>query len=214
VSASAYTKYRDRLTIELLRHRCGLTPMDPQTPPSEPPTSDVASPKNLSSSAKGNLELLTKFKDVEDAQISGVQLLIERISGFFGSPAYFAFAVAFIVIWMLVNGWGAHAGWHHVDAPPFPWLQGFVSSNALLLTVAVLIRQNRMAQVAEHRSHLDLQINLLSEQKVTKILQIVDELQRELTALRGRPDSEVAEMTKPADAHALMHAIKQTQTAR
>ena len=169
---------------------------------------------NLSSSAKDNLELLTSFKDGEDAQISGVQLLIERISAFFGSPAYFAFAVAFIVIWMLVNGWGAHVGWHPVDQPPFFWLQGLVTSNALLLTVAVLIRQNRMALVAEHRAHLDLQINLLSEQKVTKILQIVDELQRELTALRGRPDSEVAEMTKPADAHALMHAIKQKQSSR
>jgi len=92
------------------------------------------------------------------------------------------------------------------------WLQGFMSSNALLLTVAVLIRQNRMARMAEHRAHLDLQINLLTEQKVTKILQIVDELQRDSTALRGRPDSEVTEMTKPADAHALMHAIKQKHT--
>jgi uncharacterized membrane protein len=169
---------------------------------------------NLSSSAKGNLELLTQIKDHEDAQISGMQLLIERISGFFGSPAYFAFAIGFIVIWMLVNGWGAHVGWRHVDAPPYSWLQGLVSSNALLLTIAVLIRQNRMSKVAEHHSHLDLQINLLSEQKVTKILQIVDELQRELTALRGQPDSDVAEMTKPADAHALMHAIKKTQTER
>jgi hypothetical protein len=35
-----------------------------------------------------------------------------------------------------------------------------------------------------------------------------------LTALRGRPDSEVTEMTKPADALALMHAIKQKQTDR
>jgi uncharacterized membrane protein len=182
--------------------------MQQQSPPSE--ARDQTG--ELSSSAKDNLELLTSFKDREDAQISGAQLLIERISAFFGSPAYFAFAVAFILIWMLVNGWGAHAGWHPIDQPPFPWLQGLVSSNALLLTVAVLIRQNRMAQVAEHRSHLDLQINLLSEQKVTKILQIVDELQRDLTALRGRPDSDVAEMTKPADAHALMHAIKQKQT--
>jgi uncharacterized membrane protein len=178
----------------------------------QPDATDKAA--KLSPSTKDNLELLSSFKDVEDAQISGVQLLIERISAFFGSPAYFAFAVAFIVLWMLINGWGAHAGWHPIDAPPFSWLQGLVSSNALLLTVAVLIRQNRMAQVAEHRTHLDLQINLLSEQKVTKILQIVDELQRELTALRGHPDSEVAEMTKPADAHALMHAIKQKQTDR
>jgi uncharacterized membrane protein len=184
--------------------------MQQQSPPSEAPNQTG----ELSSSAKDNLELLTSFKDREDAQISGTQLLIERISAFFGSPAYFAFAIAFILIWMLVNGWGAHAGWHPIDQPPFPWLQGLVSSNALLLTVAVLIRQNRMAKVAEHRSHLDLQINLLSEQKVTKILQIVDELQRDLTALRGRPDSDVAEMTKPADAHALMHAIKQKQADR
>jgi uncharacterized membrane protein len=183
--------------------------MEYQSTPSVAPDQTA----ELSSSAKDNLELLTRFKDREEAQISGVQLLIERISAFFGSPAYFAFVIAFILMWMLVNGWASHAGRHPIDAPPFSWLQGLVSSNALLLTVAVLIRQNRMAQVAEHRSHLDLQINLLSEQKVTKILQIVDELQRDLTALRGRPDSEVAEMTKPADAHALMHAIKK-QTDR
>ncbi len=184
--------------------------MDHQPPQSEAPDK----PGELSSSAKDNLDLLTTFKDGEDAQISGVRLLIERVSAFFGSPAYFAFAVAFILVWIAANGWAAHKGLRPLDAPPFFWLQGLVSSNALLLTVAVLIRQNRMAQVAEHRSHLDLQINLLSEQKVTKILQIVDELQRELGAMRGRPDSQVAEMTKPADAHAMMHAIKQKQTDR
>jgi uncharacterized membrane protein len=165
----------------------------------------------LSSSAKDNLELLTMFKDREDAQISGVRLLIERISAFLGSPSYFIFAVTFILLWMLVNGWVAHVGSRPVDPPPFFWLQGVVSSNALLMTVAVLIRQNRMAKVAEHRAHLDLQINLLTEQKVTKILQIIDELKRERTEVRDRPDSEVAEMTKPADAHALMHAIKEKQ---
>ena len=184
--------------------------MDPKSPPPAPPGKNA----ELSSTAKDNLELLTHFKDGEDAQISGVQLLIERVSAFFGSPAFFAFAVAFMVLWVLLNGWTAHAGFRPIDEPPFFWLQGLVSSNALLLTVAVLIRQNRMAKVAEHRAHLDLQINLLSEQKVTKILRIVDELQRELTALRERPDAEVEEMTKPADAHALMHAIKQKQTER
>jgi uncharacterized membrane protein len=178
-----------------------------------PQTGASEQSRELSSSAKDNLELLSTFKDGEEAQITGVRLLIERISAFLGSPAYFLFAVVFIVTWTSVNGWAAHTGWHPVDPPPFFWLQGLVSSNALLLTVAVLIRQNRMSQGAEHRAHLDLQINLLSEQKVTMILQIVHELQRELTEMRGRPDSEVAEMTKPADAHALMHAIKKKQGA-
>ncbi len=167
----------------------------------------------LSAPAKENLELLAKFDDREQARVSGIQLAIECISAFFGSPAYFVFATLFIVSWILVNLWGAHAGWVHVDEPPFPWLQGMVSSNALLLTVAVLIRQNRMAQLAEHRSHLDLQINLLTEQKVSKIVQMVDELHRELTVLRGNPQShtpeQMQEMTKPADPHALLHAIKE-----
>jgi hypothetical protein len=48
---------------------------------------------------------------------------------------------------------------------------------------------------------------------VTKILQIVDELQRELTSLRGRAEpkaqEQMDEMTKPADANALLNAIKQ-----
>ena len=142
--------------------------------------------------------------------------MIEGISAFFGSPSYFMFAVAFIVLWVLINLWGTHAGWRHVDEPPFFWLQGIVSSNALLLTVAVLIRQNRMAQMAEHRSHLDLQINLLTEQKAAKILEIVDEVQRELTNIRGKPveppREQMAEMTKPADPHAILDAIKQQKS--
>jgi uncharacterized membrane protein len=169
---------------------------------------------NLPSSAKENLELLSRFKDREDAQISGLQLAIERVSRFFGSPAYFAFVVGFIAMWIAVNMWGMNHGWRHVDTPPFFLLQGLVSCNALLLTVAVLIRQSRMAQVAEHRAHLDLQINLLTEQKVTKLLQIIDEPRRDSGAPHASPDDQVSEMSKPADTHALMHAIKETQSER
>jgi uncharacterized membrane protein len=177
----------------------------------EPQTAAIERVGELPHGARENLDLLSRFQDREEAQVSGVQAAIERISKFFGSPAYFAFVIGFIAVWVLLNLWGRHAGWQHVDDPPFFVLQGLVSSNALLLTIAVLIRQNRMAQMSDHRSHLDLQINLLTEQKVTKALQIIAELQRELTALRHRPDTEVEQMSKPADAHALMHAIKKTQ---
>ena len=169
----------------------------------------------LPSPTKENLELLTKFEDSAQEDVSGAQRVIERISAIFGSPAYFVFSVVFIVGWALVNAWGLHAGWRHVDPPPYPWLQGIVSSNALLLTVAVLIRQNRMAQMAEHRSHLDLQINLLTEQKVTKILELVDEMHRGMKDLHGvppeHPREPMQEMTKPADPHAILDAIKEKQ---
>jgi uncharacterized membrane protein len=158
---------------------------------------------------KENLDVIAGFHDRETRSTSGIQLAIERISAFFGSPWYFASCVVFILLWMVLNSWGVHAHWHWVDAPPFALLQGLVSANALLITIAVLIRQNRMARLAAHRSHLDLQINLLTEQKTTKILQLVDELHRELTELRRRPDTQLEEMRKPADAGALLDAIKQ-----
>lgn len=173
-----------------------------------------SSAANLPPAAKENLEVLSQFKDGEEAQISGLQLAIERISRVFGSPAFLAFALAFIGIWIAVNLWGISHGWRHVDAPPFFWLQGLVSCNALLLTVAVLIRQTRMAQVAEHRAHLDLQINLLTEQKVSKLLQILNAPQHDSAALPRGHDAEAHELTKPADTHALMHAIKEKQEDR
>jgi uncharacterized membrane protein len=70
-----------------------------------------------------------------------------------------------------------------------------------------------MAQIAEHRSHLDLQINLLTEQKVTKVLELVDAELREMKNFRGAPaearQEHIEEMTKPANPHAILDAIKQ-----
>jgi uncharacterized membrane protein len=169
--------------------------------------------EGLPAHAQENLELLEKLDHRSESGVSGFRRVIERLSAFFGSPTFLICAVAFILGWVALNAWGAHAGWRHVDAPPFPWLQGIVTSVALLLTVVVLIRQNRMAQLAEQRAHLDLQINLMAEQKAAKILELVAELHRELESIRGAPaqgsGAKLEELTKPADPHALLDAIKQ-----
>ena len=142
-----------------------------------------------------------------------MQSIIESISNFFGSPTYFVFAVAFIVLWIATNTWGFFAGWEHVDEPPFFWLQGIASANALLLTIAVLIRQNRMSNLAQHHSHLDLQINLLTEQKVTKILNLLEGGEVDIRAQAGQ-DPEMTELTRPADPEAILNAIKKQHDDR
>ena len=67
-------------------------------------------PKNLSSPAKENIAALAEISEREEARVSDMQLAIERVSGFFGSPGYFAWVVAFILIWVAVNTWAAQAG--------------------------------------------------------------------------------------------------------
>jgi uncharacterized membrane protein len=167
----------------------------------------------LTGVARENLDLVRAFNAQQDAEVTSVRAAIERISAFFGSPAYFAFVIGFVVLWVGVNTWGDHAGWRHVDAPPFFWLQGIVSSNALLLTVAVLIRQNRMAELAEHRAHLDLQINLLTEQKVTRILQRMNRSPED-AGMYSQTDDESHELSTPADPEALLKAIKRSSDDR
>ena len=174
-------------------------------------TTDVAAADALPASARENLDLVKGFDRKQDGEVSPARNLIEQISLFFGSPTYFAFVIVFIGAWVAINMWGWHAGWGHVDEPPFFWLQGIVSSNALLLTVAVLIRQSRTAELAEHRAHLDLQINLLTEQKVTKALQLLSELSRvDGSGLRSSQAS-AEELEQPTDAEALLHAIKEAK---
>ena len=162
----------------------------------------------LHSATRDNIERLAELQEREESKISRVQAAIEAGSRFFGSPAYFIFVLLFIVAWVLVNTWGEQHGWRHVDEPPYFWLQGLVSSNALLLTIAVLIRQNRMSRLAAERAHLDLQINLLTEQKVSKVLEVVDELRKSLGVKVA--DQEAEELATAADPEAILTALKET----
>jgi uncharacterized membrane protein len=70
-----------------------------------------------------------------------------------------------------------------------------------------------MSQLAEHRAHLDLQINLLTEQKVTPLLQF--QRGSDSGSKVGSPtDAEDAELTKPADPEAILAAIKKQESDR
>jgi uncharacterized membrane protein len=162
----------------------------------------------LPSHAQDNIQAVREFEESSEEEVSRMQAAIEKASSFFGSPAYFVFVVAFSIAWIAINAWGRRTGWTHVDAPPFFALQGLVSFNALILTVAVLIRQNRMAALAKQRAHLDLQINLLTEQKVTRLLERLDELhpapEHADTGRRGSKE----ELKRPVDPLAMLQAIK------
>ncbi len=162
----------------------------------------------ISEAERLNLDALTASYEREDAEVPGAQRVIEMVSTFFGSPAYYVFAVTFIIAWVSVNLVGVRFGWPYVDEPPFFLLQGSISANALLLTIAVLIRQSRTAQLATHPTHLDLQINLLTEQKVTRLIQMLgDGTPRGAQALAG--NRREAELAMAADPQALLSAIKE-----
>jgi uncharacterized membrane protein len=58
------------------------------------------------------------------------------------------------------------------DPYPFVLLTLIVSAEAVIISTFVLMKQNRMSRRADERDHLNLQVDLLAEKEVTKMLQM------------------------------------------
>jgi uncharacterized membrane protein len=89
-----------------------------------------------------------------------------------------------------------------------------VSLSALVTTIVVLITQKRQGKMAERRGQLNLQMSLLVEQKVTKVIGLLEELRRDLPSVQDREDLEAEAMTEATDPDALLTALEVTLTHR
>ncbi len=154
-----------------------------------------------------NIDTILAFYAGEEQKISGSQRRLETISEFVGRPAYLGSVLLFVALWMLVNVLAPRFGLPEFDPAPFFWLQGIVSLGALLTATVVLVKQNRSAKLEELRAHLDLQVNLLTEQKTTKLIDLLEELRRDLPMVKDRPDPEAAAMQQRTDPHQVLAAL-------
>lgn len=162
------------------------------------PLPNDAHERLASQNVENNIKAIESLRIQEDKQASRHQRLIERTTGLLGRPRTIYILLTLTVGWMLWNEIAPRYGWRCLDAPPFFWLQGLVSLVALLLTTMVLTTQQRALRQQEQRSHLDLQINLLAEQKIAKLIELVEELRRDLPII-DREDLVAKAMTQAVD---------------
>jgi uncharacterized membrane protein len=156
-----------------------------------------------------HLGTVSEFYARQEEEVTLGQRLFEKLSIFLGSPAYVGANLILAALWIGWNLAGPTFGFEQWDEPPFFWLQGFIALNAFVISTAVLIRQNRMSALADHHAHLDLQVNLLAEEKNSKIIQMLEELRRDLPNVRNKVDHEAAELGRPTDTGAILSIIKE-----
>ena len=99
--------------------------------------------------------------------------LADRISAFCGSTPFLWVHVTWFAAWIGTN---LALGRRGFDPYPFTFLTLVVSLEAIFLSSFILISQNRAARVSERRNQLDLQINLLTEQENTKMLELLQRI--------------------------------------
>src|SRR5664279_1518610 len=116
-----------------------------------------------------------KVADVERAfeeRRTRIQRISDAIAGFSGTIFFVILHVVIFTSWFFVN---THKvpGIPQFDPYPFILLNMVVSVEAVLLSTFVLMKQNGMQNKSDHRNHLNLQIDLLAEKEVTKMLQLL-----------------------------------------
>jgi uncharacterized membrane protein len=136
------------------------------------------------------------------------QRRVEGLTRLLGRPAFLYGVLAAVASWIAANALAATRGLPVPDPPPFVWLQGVLSLLAFVVATSVLIRQNRQGRAAEQRSLLDLHVNLLVEQKVAKLIGLVEELRRDIPIVDDRPDAEARAMTNTVDPHAVIRTLQ------
>jgi uncharacterized membrane protein len=155
-------------------------------------------------------------RHIEDAikQISNLQRahysearpserVTDRAVSIIGTPTFFAVLGFLAAAWMVLNLAGDRA----IDPPPFAFLEVACSLIAILLAVLILAAQRRDDRLATRREQMALQVSLLTEQKVSKLIELVEELRRDLPNVHDRVDLDAIEMTAPSNHEETLRSV-------
>ncbi len=181
----------------------------PAAPPASPPDARETPFESERDQISQNIEAILEFYAREEQKLSRPQRILERIGGLIGQPVFLVFILLFVALWMLANAVLRQFGMTEFDPAPFLWLQGIVGLGALLTTTVVLIRQNRLAKLEEQRAHLDLKVTLLTEQKAAKLIDLMEELRRDLPNVKNRHDPAAATLQQSMNPDQVLAALNE-----
>lgn len=126
--------------------------------------------QSVTTLTKQNVERVSKLEETARQQRTITDRVAEAIAKFCGSITFVWVHVIWFGGWILLN---VVPGLRHLDPFPFTFLTLIVSLEAIFLSTFILISQNLETRVSERRSHLDLQLNMLSEQENTKMIALL-----------------------------------------
>lgn len=101
--------------------------------------------------------------------------LADKVTAIAGSTSFLAINIIWFIAWILINT-GVFGQNLIFDEYPFGFLTMVVSLEAIILSVFVLISQNRSSTRAEIRAELDYLTDLQADAEVTTTLAILERL--------------------------------------
>jgi uncharacterized membrane protein len=156
-----------------------------------------------------NIRTIIRLRQKAARERSGHDRIADTITSSSGRMAFVYVHIVWFGLWILLNA--GLVGGRAFDPFPYGLLTMVVSLEAIFLSAIVLISQNRLSSEIERRADLDLHIGLLAEHELTRVLQMLDAIQRKMGIDDDRA-SELADLemeTRPEDVLAEIERLQQ-----
>ena len=165
-------------------------------------------PDQTPRTVRDNIQTIIHLEEEQNRERSLGDRIGDAIGTFAGTVTFVLLHLAWFAGWAVVNA--GVMGLPRFDPYPFPLLCMIVSMEGVLLSTFVLIKQNRMSTRADRRNHLDLQVNLLTEKEVTKVIQMLEVISAKLGVEGQAVDAETRELGRVTAVGELAHELQAT----
>jgi uncharacterized membrane protein len=179
----------------------------PMVVPESSPNSSQAAPGGMAQVVERNIKALLQRQQAEEKRRTWQDRTADVVTRFTGSMAFVGIHLVLFAGWILWNvGW---LGLKPFD-PSLVILAMFASVEAIFLSTFVLISQNRMAALADKRADLNLQVSLLSEHEITRLVVLVQAMAKKMD-IKEVQDPEIPELTQDVHPERVLDTIERHQ---
>ncbi len=155
-----------------------------------------------------NIHALLERREAEEKARSLQNRIADSITAFTGSMLFVYLHLIIFGLWIIINlGW---IPFLPKFDPSFVILAMVASVEAIFLSTFVLITQNRMAAMADRRADLDLQVSLLAEHEVTRLIRLVTEMAGRMGIEESR-NPELKELARDVKPEKVLETIEESQ---
>jgi uncharacterized membrane protein len=160
---------------------------------------------------------MAKQKDITDKELkSSLEFTTTRTDSFtvfttnvLGSMTFLISCLVIFAVWIIYN----LVSITPFDKFPFPVLEMVVSLFAIILSVTVLINQNRQGSMDKIRQQVEFEVNVRAENEITKVLSMLHEIHHKL-GLTDNVDPELEKMKETTDVKQIHHTIDEEQAGK
>lgn len=166
--------------------------------------SEETAPVHHRSNSERRRQFFRSFEAKSLRSRSLLTQIADDLTSICGSTPFLIFHIFIFLSWVILNT-NVLPGAIPFDPFPFGLLTMVVSLEAIFLSIFVLVSQNRSSYINSLREEVHLRVNLIAEEEITKVLEVLAELRKEMGI--KKQDPELEEMLKRIDTNYIEKSV-------